>query len=59
MADGWDCPNPRPGPVCRTGVSYEYRLVQAACPAHCDAGVLGQPDEQVPPGPAQVTCKCP
>lgn len=59
VADGWDCPNPRPGPMCRTGVSYEYRLVQAACPAHCDASVPGQRDEHVPPGPVQVSCSCP
>lgn len=58
VADAWDCPGARPGPICRTGLSYEYTLVQAACPAECDAGVPGQPDEQVPPGPVQLSCAC-
>lgn len=59
VADAWDCPNARSGPMCRTRLSYEYRLVQAACPAHCDARVAGQRDEQVPPEPVQQSCVCP
>jgi hypothetical protein len=58
VADGWDCPNPRPGPMCRTSVVYEYRLASAACPASCDGTVPGQRDEDVPPGPVPISCAC-
>lgn len=59
VADAWDCPNPRPQPLCRTQLLYEYRLVSAACPASCDGTVPGVRDKDVPPGPVPITCACP
>jgi hypothetical protein len=59
VKDGWDCPNPRPTPVCATSVVYEYRLVSAACEARCDGTVPGVRDEDVPAGPVALSCACP
>ncbi len=59
VADGWDCPNPAPVPVCKTRVVYEYRLAQAACDARCDGTVPGMRDRDVPDGPVAVSCACP
>lgn len=59
IADGWDCPNPRPAPMCQTKVIYEYRLASAACEARCDGTVPGMRDEDVPDGPVAVSCACP
>jgi hypothetical protein len=59
VADGWDCPNPRPQPVCQTSVVYQYRLASAACEARCDGTVPGMSDDDVPAGPVAVSCSCP
>lgn len=58
VADGWDCPNPRPAPLCKTSVVYEYRLAAAACDARCDGFVPGVSDQDVPDGPVPLTCAC-
>lgn len=58
VADGWDCPNPRPAPLCKTSVVYEYRLASAACDARCDGFVPGVSDQDVPDGPVALTCAC-
>jgi hypothetical protein len=59
VKDGWDCPNPRPEPMCVTSVVYEYRLVSAACEARCDGTVPGVQDSDVPDGPVALACACP
>jgi hypothetical protein len=59
VKDGWDCPNPRPQPVCVTSVVYEYRLASAACESRCDGTVPGVADEDVPDGPVAISCACP
>jgi hypothetical protein len=59
VADGWDCPNPRPAPLCKTSVTYEYRLASAACDARCDGVVPNARDEDVPDGPVAISCACP
>jgi hypothetical protein len=58
VADGWDCPNPKPTPLCSTELVYEYRLASAACPAHCDGYVPNLRDQDVPDGPVQLACRC-
>lgn len=58
VADGWDCPNPRPGPLCKTSMVYEYRLASAACDARCDGFVPNVHDDHVPDGPVAITCSC-
>ena len=58
VADGWDCPNPRPQPLCRTRLVYEYRLATALCDAHCEGSVPGLRDHDVPPGPVPLACNC-
>ncbi len=58
VADGWDCPNARPGPMCRTDVVYEYTLASAACDARCDGTVPGVPDREVAAVPTRLTCTC-
>lgn len=58
VADGWDCPNARPMPMCRTSVVYSYRLASAACDARCDGTVPGRRDDDVPDGPVALTCSC-
>lgn len=59
VADGWDCPNPRPAPLCQTKLVYEYRLASAACEARCDGFVPNMRDEDVPDGPVAISCACP
>ncbi len=59
VADGWDCPNPRPAPLCETRIVYQYRLAGAACAAHCDGTVPGVPNKDVPDGPVALSCACP
>lgn len=59
VKDGWDCPNPRPQPMCTTSVVYEYRLASAACESRCNGSVPGVADADVPDGPVAISCSCP